>query len=69
MGGRNAAIGSNGWRGLQVRAGFAAFYGRMAEQRSMEAGRLHAVWAAGEPGYRTGTVWANRVDADVNGRR
>jgi hypothetical protein len=27
------------------------------------SGRLHAVWAAGEPGYRTGTVWLLEVFA------
>ena len=24
--------------------------------------RLHAAWCAGEPGYRTGTIWVNSID-------
>jgi hypothetical protein len=41
-------------------SGFAAFYGHYGGAAIDAGGRLHAVWSAGEPGYRTGTVWVNR---------
>jgi hypothetical protein len=49
--------------------GFKAFYGHYGGAALDAAGRLHAVWAAGEPGYRTGTVWVNSVDVSAIGRR
>jgi len=43
--------------------GFGVFYGHYGGAAVDPDGRFHAVWAAGEPGYRTGSVWVNRVDA------
>ena len=42
--------------------GFTAFYGHYGGAAIDASGRLHAVWGAGEPGYRTGTVWVNSLD-------
>jgi BNR repeat-like domain len=44
-------------------AGFKAFYGHYGGAAIDASGRLHAAWAAGEPGYRTGSVWINSIDA------
>lgn len=43
-------------------AGFKAFYGHYGGAGIDAPGRLHAAWGAGEPGYRTGGVWVNRVE-------
>jgi hypothetical protein len=43
--------------------GFKAFYGHYGGAAIDAAGRLHAAWGAGEPGYRTGGVWVNSVEA------
>jgi hypothetical protein len=43
--------------------GFKAFYGHYGGAAIDASGRLHAAWGAGEPGYRTGGVWVNRVEA------
>ena len=49
--------------------GFKAFYGHYGGAAIDAGGRLHAVWGAGEPGYRTGTVWVNSVDGPpISGR-
>ncbi len=48
--------------------GFKAFYGHYGGAAIDPAGRLHAVWGAGEPGYRTGTVWVNSVDVSASAR-
>jgi hypothetical protein len=42
--------------------GFKAFYGHYGDAAIDVNGRLHAVWGAGEPGYRTGGVWVNSLD-------
>lgn len=44
--------------------GFKAFYGHYGDVAIDVNGRLHVVWGAGEPGYRTGPggVWVNSVD-------
>jgi len=39
--------------------GFKAFYGHYGGAAIDASGRFHVVWAAGEPGYRTGSVWVN----------
>jgi hypothetical protein len=49
--------------------GFKAFFGHYGGAAIDAAGKLHAVWAAGEPGYRTGTVWVNSVDVSPTSRR
>jgi hypothetical protein len=48
--------------------GFTAFYGHYGGAAIDRSGRLHAVWGAGEPAYRTGSVWVNSVDAAVSAR-
>lgn len=45
--------------------GFRAFYGHYGGAAIDAAGRLHAAWGAGEPRYRTGGVWVNRVEISV----
>lgn len=42
--------------------GFKAFYGHYGGAAIDASGRFHVVWAAGEPGYRTGSVWVNSSD-------
>lgn len=42
--------------------GFKAPYGHYGDAAIDLNGRLHAVWGAGEPGYRTGGVWVNSID-------
>jgi hypothetical protein len=49
--------------------GFKAFYGHYGGAAIDAAGRLHAAWGAGEPGYRTGGVWVNRVAASGPARQ
>ncbi|HEU4891967.1 MAG TPA: sialidase family protein [Vicinamibacterales bacterium] len=41
--------------------GFPEFYGHYGGAAISSSGRLFAVWAEGERGYRTGNVWFNRV--------
>lgn len=43
-------------------SGFRAFYGHYGGVAIDGSGRLYAVWGAGEPDYRTGSVWFNSVD-------
>jgi len=43
--------------------GFRMFYGHYGGAAIDADGRFHVVWAEGEPGYRTGSVWVNRVEA------
>jgi hypothetical protein len=43
--------------------GFTSFYGHYGGIALGASGRMHAVWGAGEPEYRTGGVWVNSVDA------
>ena len=45
-------------------AGFKSFYGHYGGVAIDAAGRLHAVWGAGDPEYRTGGVWVNSVDLE-----
>jgi hypothetical protein len=49
--------------------GFKAFYGHYGGAAIDVSGRFHAVWAAGEPGYLTGSVWVNSIDARSAGAR
>jgi hypothetical protein len=42
-------------------AGFTMFYGHYGGAAIDRDGRFHVVWAEGEPGYRTGSVWFNSV--------
>jgi BNR repeat-like domain len=48
--------------------GFTAFYGHYGGAAIDASGRLYAVWGAGETGYRTGTVWVNRVEVAGSAR-
>jgi hypothetical protein len=41
--------------------GFRMFYGHYGGAAIDRDGRFHVVWAEGEPGYRTGSVWFNTV--------
>jgi hypothetical protein len=43
-------------------SGFKTFYGHYGGVAIDGSGRLHAVWGAGEPEYRTGAVWYNSID-------
>jgi hypothetical protein len=43
-------------------SGFRSFYGHYGGVAIDGSGRLYAVWGAGEPDYRTGSVWFNSVD-------
>jgi hypothetical protein len=49
--------------------GFKAFYGHYGGAAIDASGRFHVVWAAGEPGYLTGSVWVNSIDARSAGVR
>lgn len=49
--------------------GFKAVYGHYGGAAIDASGRLHAAWGAGEPGYRTGSVWVNSVDVSGASRR
>jgi BNR repeat-like domain len=49
--------------------GFKAFYGHYGGAAIDVSGGFHVVWAAGEPGYLTGSVWVNSIDARSAGAR
>jgi len=54
--------------GYKSSSGFRAFYGHYGGA-GIGSARLYAVWGAGEPDYRTGGLWFNRVDLSYAVRR
>lgn len=50
-------------------SGFKSFYGHYGGMEIDGSGRLHVVWGAGEPEYRTGGVWVNSVDLAYAARK